>query len=109
MHANRGGSQEILENAPIPRPRGRLPGRRAGQAASGTGFELDVITAVVLGGVSISGGEGRLEGTLIGVLIIGILANGLVLMDVQPYYQLVIKGMALLFAVGLDRLRKRRG
>lgn len=81
----------------------------AGQAASGTGFELDVITAVVLGGVSISGGEGRLEGTLIGVLIIGILANGLVLMDVQPYYQLVIKGMALLFAVGLDRLRKRRG
>lgn len=80
----------------------------AGQAASGTGFELDVITAVVLGGVSITGGEGRLEGTLIGVLIIGILANGLVLMDVQPYYQLVIKGLALLFAVGLDRLRKRR-
>jgi ribose transport system permease protein len=80
----------------------------AGQAASGTGFELDVITAVVLGGVSITGGEGRLEGTLLGVLIIGILANGLVLLNVQPYYQLVIKGMALLFAVGLDRLRKRR-
>jgi ribose transport system permease protein len=79
----------------------------AGQAASGTGFELDVITAVVLGGVSMSGGEGRLEGTLMGVLIIGILANGLILMDVQPYYQLVIKGMALLLAVGLDRLRKR--
>jgi ribose transport system permease protein len=80
----------------------------AGQAASGTGFELDVITAVVLGGVSITGGEGRLEGTLIGVLIIGILANGLLLLDVEPYYQLVIKGLALLFAVGLDRLRKRR-
>lgn len=81
----------------------------AGQAASNTGFELDVITAVVLGGVSISGGEGRLEGTLIGVFIIGILANGLLLMDVEPYYQLVIKGMALLVAVGLDRLRKRLG
>jgi len=79
----------------------------AGQAASNTGFELDVITAVVLGGVSMSGGEGRLEGTLIGVLIIGILANGLILMDVAPYYQLVVKGLALLFAVGLDMLRKR--
>jgi ribose transport system permease protein len=79
----------------------------AGQAASNTGFELDVITAVVLGGVSMSGGEGRLEGTLIGVLIIGILANGLILMDVAPYYQLVVKGFALLFAVGLDMLRKR--
>jgi len=79
----------------------------AGQAASNTGFELDVITAVVLGGVSMSGGEGRLEGTLIGVLIIGILANGLILMDVAPYYQLVVKGLALLFAVGLDLLRKR--
>jgi ribose transport system permease protein len=79
----------------------------AGQAASNTGFELDVITAVVLGGVSMSGGEGRLEGTLIGVLIIGILANGLILMDVAPYFQLVVKGLALLFAVGLDMLRKR--
>lgn len=79
----------------------------AGQAAAGTGFELDVITAVVLGGVSISGGEGRLEGTLIGVLIIGVLANGLILLDVQPYYQLVVKGLALLFAVGLDRMRKQ--
>ncbi|MBP1692911.1 MAG: transporter permease [Chloroflexi bacterium] len=79
----------------------------AGQAASNTGFELDVITAVVLGGVSMSGGEGRLEGTLIGVLIIGILANGLIMMDVAPYYQLVVKGFALLFAVGLDILRKR--
>lgn len=80
----------------------------AGQAASNTGFELDVITAVVLGGVSIAGGEGRLEGTLIGVLIIGVLANGLILMNVEPYYQLVIKGLALLFAVGLDRIRRKK-
>jgi ribose transport system permease protein len=79
----------------------------AGQAAASTGFELDVITAVILGGVSISGGQGRLEGTLLGVLIIGILSNGLILLNVEPYYQLVIKGLALLCAVGLDRLRKR--
>lgn len=79
----------------------------AGQAAAGTGFELDVITAVILGGVSITGGEGRIEGTLLGVFIIGILSNGLVLLNVEPFYQLVIKGMALLIAVGLDRLRKR--
>jgi ribose transport system permease protein len=79
----------------------------AGQAGAGTGFELDVITAVILGGVSITGGEGRIEGTLLGVFIIGILSNGLILLNVEPYYQLVIKGLALLFAVGLDRLRKR--
>lgn len=79
----------------------------AGQAAAASGFELDVITAVVLGGVSITGGEGRLEGTLLGVFIIGILSNGLILLNVEPYYQLVIKGLALLSAIGLDRLRKR--
>ena len=79
----------------------------AGQAAAATGFELDVITAAILGGVSITGGEGRLEGTFLGVLIIGILSNGLILLNVEPYYQLVIKGLALLSAVGLDRLRKR--
>jgi ribose transport system permease protein len=79
----------------------------AGQAGAGTGFELDVITAVILGGVSITGGEGRMEGTLLGVFIIGVLSNGLILLNVEPFYQLVIKGLALLVAVGLDRLRKR--
>lgn len=79
----------------------------AGQAAAASGFELDVITAVILGGVSIAGGEGRLEGTLLGVLIIGILSNGLILLNVEPYYQLVVKGLALLVAVGLGRLRRQ--
>jgi ribose transport system permease protein len=79
----------------------------SGQAATAEGLELDVLTAVVLGGVSIAGGRGRLGSVFVGVLIIGILANGLILLNVQHFYQLVIKGAVLLFAVGLDTLRKK--
>ena len=64
------------------------------------------LTAVVLGGVSIAGGRGRLGSVFVGVLIIGILANGMILLNIQYFYQLVIKGVVLLFAVGLDTLRK---
>jgi len=79
----------------------------SGQAATAQGLELDVLTAVVLGGVSISGGKGRLESVFVGVLIIGILANGMILLNIQHFYQLVIKGVVLLLAVGLDTFRKR--
>jgi len=79
----------------------------SGQAATASGLELDVLTAVVLGGVSIAGGKGRLASVFVGVLIIGILANGMVLLNVQHFYQLVIKGSVLLLAVGLDTLRKK--
>ena len=79
----------------------------SGQAATAQGLELDVLTAVVLGGVSISGGKGRLESVFVGVLIIGFLANGMVLLNIQHFYQLVIKGAVLLLAVGLDVFRKR--
>jgi len=79
----------------------------SGQAATAQGLELDVLTAVVLGGVSIAGGKGRLESVFVGVLIFGILANGMVLLNIQHFYQLIIKGVVLLFAVGLDMLRKR--
>jgi ribose transport system permease protein len=78
----------------------------SGQASTAEGLELDVLTAVVLGGVSISGGRGRLASVFVGVLIIGILANGLILLNVQYFYQLVIKGAVLLFAVGLDTVRR---
>jgi len=78
----------------------------SGQAATAEGLEIDVLTAVVLGGVSIAGGKGRLESVFVGVLIIGILANGLVLLNVQHFYQLVIKGSVLLLAVSLDVTRK---
>lgn len=79
----------------------------SGQPNAGTGFELDVVTAVVLGGVSISGGEGKLGGVLIGALIMGILSNGMIILSVGEYYQLVIKGVVLLAAVGFDRLAKK--
>lgn len=79
----------------------------SGQASTAEGLEIDVLTAVVLGGVSIAGGKGRLETVFVGVLIIGILANGLVLLNVQHFYQLVIKGSVLLLAVSLDVFRKK--
>jgi ribose transport system permease protein len=80
----------------------------SGQPTAGTGFELDVVTAVVLGGVSIAGGAGRLSGVLAGVFIIGVLSNGLIIMNVGEYYQSVIKGLVLLFAVCFDRASKRK-
>lgn len=72
-----------------------------------TGYELDVVTAVLLGGASLRGGEGSIWGTLIGVLIIGIINNGMALLNVPPYWQILAKGVLLLGAVALDALRKR--
>jgi ribose transport system permease protein len=77
----------------------------SGQPSVAVGFELDVITAVVLGGVSIAGGKGALTGVLLGVIITGVLSNGLILLNISEYNQLVVRGLVLLFAVGLDRLR----
>lgn len=76
------------------------------QSATGAGFEFSVITACVLGGVSVMGGRGSLFGAIIGVLIVGVLDNGLVLMNVSEYVQLVIKGMILLIAVIYDAMSK---
>jgi ribose transport system permease protein len=74
----------------------------SGQPKVGTGYELEVVTAVVLGGVSIFGGEGRLLGVLFGVLIIGVLENGMIMLNVSDYYQQIIIGFVLLLAVGFD-------
>lgn len=73
------------------------------QPTAGTSYELDAIAAVVLGGTSLSGGKGWIVGTLIGAMIIGILDNGLNLMNVSSFYQLVVKGGVILLAVLLDR------
>jgi len=76
------------------------------QPTAGTGYELDAIAAVVLGGTSLSGGIGSVLGTIVGALIIGILNNALNLLNVSPYFQLLAKGFVILIAVLLDRKEK---
>jgi ribose transport system permease protein len=75
--------------------------------SAGIGYELDSIAAVVIGGTSLSGGRGSILGTVLGCLIIGILNNGLVLLNVLPFWQQVIKGFVILAAVALDRVSAR--
>ncbi|MDO1509183.1 MULTISPECIES: ABC transporter permease [unclassified Neisseria] len=70
---------------------------------AGVMYELDAIAAVVLGGTSLSGGRGWLFGTLVGVILLGVLSNGLNLLNVSANYQLIVKGAVILFAVLLDR------
>lgn len=74
----------------------------AGLPQSGNGYELDAIASVVIGGTSLSGGRGRLWGTIIGVLIIGVINNGMDLLNVSSYYQQIVKGCIILGAVLLD-------
>lgn len=79
----------------------------SGQPTAGQGAELDAIAAVVLGGTSMTGGVGRIGGTVIGVLIIGVLSNGLNLMGVSSFWQYIVKGIVILIAVYVDVKRKQ--
>ena len=96
-------------------PRGALAGiagmilaARTGSALpqAGVAYELDAIAAVVIGGTSLAGGVGRVTGTVIGALLIGVMNNGLDLLGVESYYQQVIKGGLIVAAVMLDRSRR---
>jgi len=80
----------------------------SGSPSTGLGFELDVITAVVLGGISISGGAGKISGVFAGVFILGIINNGLLMIGVSEHWQWVTKGTILIIAVGFDCIQKRR-
>ena len=80
----------------------------SGQPTAGEGAEMDAIASVVVGGTSMSGGSGRLGGTLIGVLIIGVLNNGLNLMGVDSNWQYIVKGLVILLAVYVDFIRNKK-
>ena len=79
----------------------------SGELVAGQGYELDVIASVVIGGTSMMGGEGGVYGTLIGALLIGVISNGLNLLGVQPYWQLMVKGTIIILAVLMDRMKRR--
>ena len=80
----------------------------SGQPTAGDGYESDAIAAAVLGGTSFNGGIGTLSGTLFGALVIGILNNGLNQLRVTSYMQMVIKGIVIILAVGIDIFKNRR-
>ncbi|WP_430536254.1 ribose ABC transporter permease [Listeria rocourtiae] len=77
------------------------------QPTAGVSYEMDAIAAVVLGGTSLSGGKGRLFGTLIGALIIGTINNGLNLLGISSFYQQIVKGLVIIIAVLLDRRQNK--
>jgi ribose transport system permease protein len=80
----------------------------SGRATYGSGAALDAIAAVVLGGVSMAGGRGSVIGTVIGTLIIGVINNGLNLMGIHSFWQMVVKGLIILVAVSVDYIRSQR-
>ncbi|AEF54080.1 ABC transporter permease [Marinomonas posidonica] len=79
----------------------------ASHPATGTTFEMNAIAAVVLGGTSLAGGRGTVTGTLIGAFVIGILADGLVMMGVSEFWQMVIKGVVIIIAVIIDQMQNK--
>lgn len=85
---------------------------QSGSASTGTGWELDVISAVIIGGTSLMGGAGRVWGTLIGVIFLGVLGNGMTLCNMDEYWQRVVRGALILAAVLINQAqirRRRRG
>ena len=79
----------------------------SGQPTAGKNMEMDCLTAAVIGGVSLTGGEGRISTAVCGVLIIGVLSNGMTILNISEYYQLVIRGCIFLGAVCLDGIQKK--
>lgn len=78
------------------------------QPSAGTGYELDAIAAVVIGGASLVGGVGTVGGTIIGAFIMGVLRNGLNLLDVSPFWQQIAIGIIIVLAVYLDQVRRKK-
>jgi len=78
------------------------------EQVAGVGYELTVIAGVVIGGTSLMGGEGGIFGTVIGILLMGVLSNGLTLLNVSSYYQQILIGLIIIFAVYFDQVVKQR-
>ena len=78
------------------------------QPKAGVGYEMDVITACVVGGIAFSGGRGNISGLILGVLVMGVLTNGLGVQGVDSYTQLVFKGVVLILVVGMDCFNRNR-
>ena len=78
----------------------------SGQPSGRSGFEMDVITATVLGGISVNGGKGKVVNVFVGACIMGVLANGMTMLNINQYLQWIINGLVLLFAVTMSNLRK---
>jgi len=79
----------------------------SGQAGMGMMYELDAIAAAVIGGASLSGGVGRITGTVIGTLILGVVTSGFTFLRIDAYYQEIVKGMIIIAAVIADQYRRR--
>jgi ribose/xylose/arabinose/galactoside ABC-type transport system permease subunit len=85
-----------------------LAGRiTTGQPNAGVGYELDAIAACVIGGTSLNGGSGGVGGTILGALLMGVINNGLDLLNVSSYYQQIVKGVIIVAAVCLDRSKQK--
>ncbi len=80
----------------------------SGQPKGGEGYEMDIITAVVLGGVSTKGGEGKISRVIVGLIIMGVLMTGMTMVNIPDYYQRVVKGIVLLAAISYDILSQKK-
>jgi len=86
-----------------------IAGRMNGTSAIvGQGYELDAIAAVAIGGTAMSGGKGNIWGTLLGAVVMGVIRNGLNLLGVSPYFQMIIIGLVIVTAVALDAIRNKK-
>jgi len=81
----------------------------AGIPGSGNGYEFQAITAVILGGASLSGGRGKIQNTILAIIVLGVLGNGFILIGLSSFHQDFARGVLLLISVGIDQLRQRRG
>jgi ribose/xylose/arabinose/galactoside ABC-type transport system permease subunit len=78
----------------------------AGTSTTAKGWELDVIAAVIIGGTSLMGGSGRIWGTMVGIVFLGVIINGMTLLNISEYWQHVVRGVLILAAVLLNRMKK---